>query len=341
MPETLSTRPIFVTGTAGFIGFHLAKRLLEDGHRVVGIDNLNSYYDVALKEDRLKILDGYDGHRTVRADLADRAAVDAIFAEDNPEYVINLAAQAGVRHSLKAPRDYIEANIAGFLNILEGCRNGDVKHLLYASSSSVYGGNEKMPFSVSDNVDHPKSLYAASKKANELMAHSYSSLYDIPTSGLRFFTVYGPWGRPDMAMYLFMKAMKDGEPLNVFNNGDMYRDFTFVDDIVESIVRLIPQPAAPDPDFDAKNPDPAGSWAPYKVYNIGNSRKERLMDVIDLLQKHAGIEAKLNMMPMQPGDVSATWADTAALEKVTGFTPNTSIDEGIAAFVRWYEEYYG
>ncbi len=340
MLQSLSKRPILVTGTAGFIGFHLAKRLLEDGNHVTGFDNVNDYYDVSLKEDRLKILEAFEGYRTVRADLSDRRAVECVFEDDKPEYVINLAAQAGVRHSLKAPHDYVNSNIVGFLNILEGCRHGNVAHLLYASSSSVYGGNEKLPFGVSDNVDHPKSLYAASKKTNELMAHAYSSLYGIPTSGLRFFTVYGPWGRPDMAMFLFLRAMKKGQPIDVFNNGHMIRDFTFVDDIVESIARLIPKPAQPDCDFDAMNPDPASSWAPYRVYNIGNSRKEDLLDVIRLLENHASVKAELNLLPMQPGDVAATWADTSALERVTGFTPNTPIADGIGAFVRWYEAYY-
>lgn len=338
---TASERPILVTGTAGFIGFHLARRLLEDGHAVTGIDNVNAYYDTSLKEDRLKILHGFDGFREVRADLADRAAIEEVFARDDPELVVNLAAQAGVRHSIKAPRDYIDANIVGFLNILEGCRHGEVRHLLYASSSSVYGGNESMPFSTSDNVDHPKSLYAATKKTNELMAHTYSSLYGLATTGLRFFTVYGPWGRPDMAMFLFLKAMKEGRPLDVFNHGDMIRDFTFVDDITESIVRLLPKPPQADPAFDAKNPDPATSWAPWRVFNIGNSRKEDLMEVIRLLEHHSGVRARLNMLPMQPGDVAATWADTAALEAVTGFTPDTDISDGIAAFVQWYDDYHG
>lgn len=337
----LCDKPILVTGTAGFIGFHVARRLLEDGHAVTGFDNRNAYYDVTLKEDRLRLLEAYPRYRDIHADLADQAAVEAVFAQDDPEIVINLAAQAGVRHSLKAPRDYVSANIAGFLNILEGCRNGNVRHLLYASSSSVYGGNRKMPFSVSDNVDHPKSLYAATKKANELMAHAYSSLYGIPASGLRFFTVYGPWGRPDMAMFLFLNAMKQGRALDVFNHGDMLRDFTYIDDIVESIVRLISKPPAPDAEFDDMEPDPARSWAPHRVFNIGNSRKEHLMEVIRLLEKHSGITAQLNMLPMQPGDVAATWADTAALEAVTGFTPNTDIADGIARFVGWYEDYYG
>lgn len=340
MTKILSDRPILVTGTAGFIGFHLAHRLLKDGNRVVGFDVVNAYYDVTLKEARLKILEEFDGYRTVRADLADCAAVESVFADNKPEHVVNLAAQAGVRHSLKAPRDYIDSNIVGFLNILESCRHHGVEHLLYASSSSVYGGNEKMPFSTSDNVDHPKSLYAASKKANELMAHSYSSLYDIPTSGLRFFTVYGPWGRPDMAMFLFLKAMKEGRPIDVFNHGDMIRDFTFVDDIVESIVRLMPNAPSANAAFDAQSPDPADSWAPYRIYNIGNSRKEKLGEVIKLLEKHAGVTAEWNMLPMQPGDVSATWADTEALEKVTGFRPDTTIENGIKAFVEWYDEYY-
>lgn len=334
-------KPILVTGTAGFIGFHVARRLLAEGHAVTGLDNLNDYYDVRLKEDRLKILETHAGYRHIRADLADRPAVEAAFAADRPDYVINLAAQAGVRHSIHAPHDYVAANLVGFLNILEGCRHGGVLHLLYASSSSVYGGNQKMPFAVSDNVDHPKSLYAATKKANELMAHAYSSLYGIPASGLRFFTVYGPWGRPDMAMYLFLNAMKQGRPLDVFNHGDMLRDFTYIDDIVESIIRLIPKAPGPDAAFDAMQPDPATSWAPHRVFNIGNSRKENLMEVIRLLERHAGVTARLNMLPMQPGDVAATWADTAALEAVTGFAPDTDIAEGIARFVRWYDDYYG
>ncbi len=335
-----ASRPILVTGTAGFIGFHLARRLLAEGHAVTGIDNVNAYYDPALKEDRLKILHGFDGFREVRADLADRAAVEAVFARDNPELVVNLAAHAGLRHSIDAPRDYIEANVVGFLNILEGCRQGDVRHLLYASSSSVYGGNAKMPLSTSDNVDHPKNLYAVSKKTNELMAHAYSSLYGLPTSGLRFFTVYGPWGRPDMAMFLFLNAMKKGRVLDVFNHGRMIRDFTFVDDIIEGIVRLMPKPPVPDMGFDAMNPDPATSWAPWRVFNIGNSRQDDLMEVIRLLEHHAGVTARLNMLPMPAGDVAENWAHTAALAAVTGFTPATSLADGIAAFVRWYEDYY-
>ena len=337
---TPARRPILVTGTAGFIGFHLARRLLAEGHAVTGIDNVNAYYDPSLKEARLKILHGLDGFREVRADLADRAAVEAVFARDNPELVVNLAAHAGLRHSIDAPRDYIDANVVGFLNILEGCRQGDVRHLLYASSSSVYGGNARMPLSASDNVDHPKNLYAVSKKANELMAHAYSSLYGLPTSGLRFFTVYGPWGRPDMAMFLFLRAMKEGRALDVFNHGRMIRDFTFVDDIVESIVRLMPKPPAADAGFDAMRPDPASSWAPWRVFNIGNSRQDDLMEVIRLLEHHAGVTARLNLLPMPPGDVAENWADTAALEAVTGFTPATTLADGIAAFVRWYEDYY-
>lgn len=337
----LSDKPILVTGAAGFIGFHVARRLLADGHAVTGFDNVNDYYDTRLKEDRLKLLAACPGYRNIRADLADQAAVEAVFAQDAPDIVINLAAQAGVRHSIAAPRDYVSANLVGFLNILEGCRQGGVRHLLYASSSSVYGGNRKMPFAVSDNVDHPKSLYAATKKANELMAHAYSSLYAIPATGLRFFTVYGPWGRPDMATFLFLDAMRQGRALDVFNHGDMQRDFTYIDDIVESIIRLIPKAPQADAEFDAMQPDPATSWAPHRVFNIGNSRKENLMEVIALLERHAGVKARLNMLPMQPGDVAATWADTAALEAVTGFSPDTDIAEGIARFVRWYEDYYG
>lgn len=335
------TAPILVTGAAGFIGFHVANRLLMDGHRVVGFDNLNPYYDVRLKQARLDILTAHPGFTDIRADLADREAVEAVFADYRPDYIVHLAAQAGVRHSIKAPRDYIDSNIVGFLNILEGCRNGVVRHLLYASSSSVYGGNTKMPFSTGDNVDHPKSLYAASKKANELMAHSYASLYGIPSTGLRFFTVYGPWGRPDMAMFLFLDAMRAGRPIPVFNHGEMIRDFTYIDDIVESIIRLIPLPPAPDPDWRGDAPDPAGSWAPYRVYNIGNSQGEPLLEVIRLLEQHSGLTAIKDMQPMQPGDVAATWADAAPLAARTGFAPNTPISDGIRRFVGWYQDFYG
>jgi UDP-glucuronate 4-epimerase len=335
------TMTVLVTGAAGFIGYHVADRLLRDGVRVVGLDNLNSYYDVRLKEARLARLRGHNRFAFVRAALEDRQAIEDAFAEHRFTHVVNLAAQAGVRHSLEAPRDYIDSNIVGFMNILECCRHGDVAHLVYASSSSVYGGNEKLPFSVSDNVDHPKSLYAATKKANELMAHAYSSLYGIPTTGLRFFTVYGPWGRPDMAMYLFLDAIYGGKPIRVFNNGDMIRDFTYIDDIVESVVRLVPRAAAPDPGFDPKAPDPATSWAPARVYNIGNSRQEHLMHVIGLLEQATGIEAAKEFLPMQPGDVQATWADTAALEAAIGFTPDTPIEEGVRRYVAWYRDYHG
>jgi len=337
---------VLVTGAAGFIGFHLSTRLLERGTPVVGFDNLNPYYDPALKRARLQQLQA-TAARTgtafalIEADLEDRAAVEAAFAAHQPAGVVNLAAQAGVRYSIENPAAYIQANLVGFGHILEGCRHHGVAHLVYASSSSVYGGNTNLPFSEHHSVDHPVSLYAASKKANELMAHTYSHLYALPATGLRFFTVYGPWGRPDMALFLFTKAMLEGRPIQVFNNGQMVRDFTYVDDIVESLLRVLDKPASPDPAFDAKVPDPATSWAPHRVFNIGNSNPTPLMDYIEAIEAALGITATKELLPMQPGDVPATAADTAALEAWTGFKPNTLVRDGVARFVAWYRQFYG
>ena len=333
-------RPVLVTGAAGFIGFFLAERLLQAGIPVVGLDNMNDYYDVSLKEDRLARLRQFPAFTFERADLADWDAVQRVFETHRPDYVVHLAAQAGVRYSIDHPHSYASSNLTGFLNILEGCRHTECRHLVYASSSSVYGGNVKAPFAVSDNVDHPVSLYAATKKANELMAHSYASLYDLPMTGLRFFTVYGPWGRPDMAYFKFTKAIFEGRPIEIYNNGDMERDFTYIDDIVEGMVRLIPQVAQPDPEFDRANPNPATSWAPHRVYNIGNRRKERLMDMIAILERATGREAIKEFLAMQPGDVQSTWADVSELEEAVGFRPDTSLEDGLARFVDWYREYY-
>jgi UDP-glucuronate 4-epimerase len=335
-----------VTGAAGFIGFHLSCRLLERGTAVVGFDNLNPYYDPALKRarvDRLHSLSAASGtpFTLIQADLEDGQAVRDAFAKHRPQRVVNLAAQAGVRYSIENPSAYIQSNLVGFGHILEGCRHYGVEHLVYASSSSVYGGNSRLPFSERQGVDHPVSLYAASKKANELMAHTYSHLYGLPTTGLRFFTVYGPWGRPDMALFLFTKAMLAGEPIEVFNEGRMVRDFTYIDDIVESLVRVLDRPAAPDPQFDPAHPDPATSWAPHRVFNIGNSNPTPLMDYIDAIEKSLGITATKRFLPMQPGDVPATAADTSALEAWTGFKPNTPVREGVARFVAWYRHFYG
>ncbi|WP_096185782.1 NAD-dependent epimerase [Evansella halocellulosilytica] len=331
---------ILVTGAAGFVGMHLAKRLLDEGHMVVGYDNLNDYYDVQLKKDRLEVLRSYDSFVFYEEDLADREALNHCFAKEQIDVVINLAAQAGVRYSLENPHVYIDSNIQGFTNILEACRHFDIKHLIYASSSSVYGANVKMPFSTSDEVNHPISLYAATKKSNELMAHTYSHLYNIPTTGLRFFTVYGPYGRPDMAYYSFTKNIVEGKTIKVFNNGEMMRDFTYIDDIVDGIVRLIDMPPQADDSWDRENPDPSSSYAPYKLYNIGNNQPVKLMDFIQTLEKHLGIEAKKEFLPMQPGDVQATYADIDSLNKATGFNPTTTIDEGLKNFVDWYKEYY-
>jgi UDP-glucuronate 4-epimerase len=329
-----------VTGAAGFIGFHLCRRLLDDGSEVIGIDNLNNYYDVNLKLDRLKQIEAYKTFNFHKADLADREAISQVFNENEFDVVVNLAAQAGVRYSLTNPHAYVDSNLVGFLNILEGCRHGKIKHLVFASSSSVYGANTKMPFSVHHNVDHPVSLYAATKKANELMAHTYASLYNLPCTGLRFFTVYGPWGRPDMALSLFTKAILEGNSIDVFNYGKMQRDFTYIDDIIEGVVRIIDRIPLPDPDWSGDNPDTATSYAPYKLYNIGNNNPVELMKFIEVLEDCLGRKAKKNLLPMQPGDVKATYADVDDLIKDVGFKPATSIENGIKYYVKWYKNYY-
>jgi UDP-glucuronate 4-epimerase len=340
---------ILVTGAAGFIGFHTAKQLLERGDTVVGLDNFNDYYDVRLKESRAAVLDNYDAFSMVRIDLADRPAMEALFAKEKFDKVINLAAQAGVRYSIENPHSYIDSNIVGFLNILEGCRHNDVQHLTYASSSSVYGANTTMPFSIHQNVDHPLALYGATKKANELMAHTYSNLYNLPTTGLRFFTVYGPWGRPDMALFLFTRAIIEGKPIDaiiegkpidVFNYGKHKRDFTYIDDIVEGVVRTSDNTATPNENWDAAKPDPGTSRAPYRIYNIGNQQPVELMDYIGAVEKCLGKEAEKNLLPLQPGDVPDTWADTQALADDVGYQPSTPIETGVKNFVEWYLEFY-
>ena len=331
---------ILVTGTAGFIGFHTARALLDRGDEVVGLDNLNAYYDVKLKEARLAQLTPRNHFAFMKADLADKTAVDKLFAEHRPERVIHLAAQAGVRHSLTHPEDYVQSNLVGFLNILEACRHSGIEHLVYASSSSVYGANTRTPFSVQDNVDHPVSLYAATKKSNELMAHSYAHLYRLPTTGLRFFTVYGPWGRPDMALFKFVQQILASEPVDVFNNGHHARDFTYIDDVVEAVVRVADRLPAPNLSWSGDNPDPGTSSAPYRLYNIGNHSPVKLMDFIAMIEKALGREAKKNFLPLQPGDVPATYADVAELSAEIGFEPNTSIEAGIEKFVTWYRDYY-
>jgi len=331
---------IMVTGTAGFIGNHLAIKLLERGDEVIGIDNLNDYYDVNLKLARLDRIKDHPNFTDVRADISDRERMEALFKEHKPQRVVNLAAQAGVRYSIENPHAYIESNIVGFLNILEGCRHNNVEHLVYASSSSVYGANESMPFSVHDNVDHPLSLYAASKKSNELMAHTYSNLYNLPTTGLRFFTVYGPWGRPDMALFLFTKAIQEGKPIQVFNYGKHRRDFTYIDDIVEGIIRTLDHVAEPNPDWSGKNPDPGTSKVPWRVYNIGNQSPVELMDYIETLEKFLGKKAEKILLPLQPGDVPDTYADVEALVQDVGYKPNTTIEQGIEKFAAWYNSYY-
>ena len=331
---------ILLTGAAGFIGMTTAMRLLARGDEVIGLDNLNDYYDVTLKENRLKRLTPHPGFRFVKMDVADRPAMTQLFAVENFDRVIHLAAQAGVRYSLQNPHAYIDSNIVGFTNILEGCRHAQVQHLVYASSSSVYGGNTKMPFSEHDSVDHPVSLYAATKKANELMAHTYSHLYGLPTTGLRFFTVYGPWGRPDMALFLFTKAILDGRPIDVFNYGHMQRDFTFVDDIVEGVIRVLDRIAIPNPVYDAAEADPATSNAPYRVFNIGNNNPVPLLDFIACIEQALGKKAEKNLLPLQDGDVPATYANTDALKEWVGFVPDTSIEQGIGRFVAWYRDYY-
>jgi UDP-glucuronate 4-epimerase len=332
---------ILVTGAAGFIGFHLSHRLLKRGDEVVGFDNLSDYYDVRLKESRLAKLEPLSGFQMERGDLQDREAIERLFRQHTPRVVVNLAAQAGVRYSLTNPHAYISSNVTGFLNILEGCRHSPVNHLVYASSSSVYGANTRMPFSTHHNVDHPLSLYAASKKTNELMAHTYSHLYGIPATGLRFFTVYGPWGRPDMALFLFTKAILEGRPIDVYNHGRMTRDFTYIDDIVEGIVRVIDRPAEPNPEWTGDHPDPGTARAPYRIYNIGNNRPVELLTFIRTIEKHLGRTARLNMMDIQPGDVPATYADVDDLVRDVGFSPKTPIDVGVGRFVEWYREFYG
>lgn len=347
---------ILITGTAGFIGFHLAKRMIGQGDTVVGMDNINDYYDVNLKYarlaelgiDREKTSDGqlvksikFPSFKFIKQNLEDRAAITGLFETEKFDAVCHLAAQAGVRHSITNPYVYIESNIVGFINILEACRNFSVKHLAYASSSSVYGLNEQMPFSTSHNVDHPISLYAASKKSNELMAHTYSYLYKLPTTGLRFFTVYGPWGRPDMALFIFTKAILEGKPIDVFNNGLMERDFTYIDDIVEGLVRVIDNVPKGNPDWNPVMPDPSSSSVPYKIYNIGNSNPVKLLDFIDAIEQATGKKSERNYMPIQPGDVPATWADVSDLFKVLNYQPATSIVHGVNEFIEWYKKYYG
>jgi UDP-glucuronate 4-epimerase len=333
-------KKILVTGTAGFIGFHLSKKLCELGWKVVGIDNLNNYYDIKLKRDRLDQLLPYKNFKFFKVDLIEKEVIKKLFAEEKFDCVVNLAAQAGVRYSLENPYSYIDSNIAGFLNILEGCRHNPVEHLIYASSSSVYGANTKMPFSVHDNVDHPVSLYAATKKANELMAHTYSNLYKIPTTGLRFFTVYGPWGRPDMALFIFTKSIAEGRPIDVYNNGKMKRDFTYVDDIVDGIHKLIPKIPKPNPEWHGDHPDSGSSFAPYRLYNIGNNQPVELLKFIEVIEEKLGKKATINFMPIQPGDVPATYADVDDLINAVGFKPNTSIELGIEKFVEWYKDYF-
>jgi UDP-glucuronate 4-epimerase len=336
----MTDNAILVTGAAGFIGYHVAQRLLSAGRKIVGLDSVNDYYDPKLKEARLDILKRQPNFAFVKLDLADRAPTKVLFAKHRFPAVIHLAAQAGVRYSLQNPHAYIDANIEGFMNVLEGCRHNDCRHLLFASSSSVYGANTKLPFSAQDNVDHPISLYAASKKANELMAHAYSHLYRLPATGLRFFTVYGPWGRPDMAMFIFTKAILSGTPIKLFNHGNMRRDFTYIDDVVEAVVRLIDRPPQGDSKWSSDKPDPATSAAPWKIYNIGNNRPEELMHVVSLLERELGRKAIKEMLPIQPGDVPATYADIEDLARDVGFRPATTIEEGIGRFAKWFREYH-
>jgi UDP-glucuronate 4-epimerase len=333
--------PVLVTGAAGFIGYHLADRLLREGRTVIGLDSLSDYYSVALKRDRLAELEKHESFTFVHEDLADLAALERLFAKHRFELVFNLAAQAGVRYSLINPQAYVKSNVEGFVNLLECCRKGAVKHLVFASSSSVYGAVTKMPFSVHQNVDHPVSVYAATKKANELLAHSYSHIYQLPVTGLRFFTVYGPWGRPDMALYLFTKAIFEGKPIDVFNNGEMQRDFTYVDDVVEAVTRVGDRIPAPNPNWSGDAPDPATSNAPYRIYNIGNHSPVKLMRLIEIIEEATGKRAAKNMLPMQPGDVPATYADVSDLARDVDFAPRTPIETGVKRFVDWYRQYYG
>ena len=332
---------VLITGAAGFIGFFLSKRLLDEGIEVVGIDNLNDYYDPGLKKSRLAFLEPYEQFSFIELDMANREGMESLFSQHSFDVVVNLAAQAGVRYSLENPHSYVDSNVVGFLNILEGCRHSSVKHLVFASSSSVYGGNAKTPFSVHDNVDHPVSLYAATKKSNELMAHAYSHLYGLPATGLRFFTVYGPLGRPDMAYFLFTKAILAGQPINVFNHGKMKRDFTYIDDVVEGVMRVMKNQPRDNPDWDRFNADPATSYCPYRVYNIGNNQQETLMHFIEVLEDCLGKKAERNFMPMQNGDVPATYANVDDLTRDVGFKPSTTIEDGLKKFVDWYRGYYG
>jgi UDP-glucuronate 4-epimerase len=331
---------ILVTGAAGFIGFHTARQLLDRGDSVVGLDNFNDYYDVSLKEARAALLEPHDGFRMERINLEDRAAMEALFERERFDRVVHLAAQAGVRYSLENPHSYVESNVVGTLHVLEGCRHGGVEHLVYASSSSVYGANTSMPFSIHQNVDHPLALYGATKKANELMAHTYSNLYGLPTTGLRFFTVYGPWGRPDMALFMFTKNILEGRPIDVFNYGNHRRDFTYIDDIVEGVIRTMDHTAEPNPDWDPGNPDPGTSRAPYRLYNIGNQQPVELMRYIEVLEDCLGRKAEKNLLPLQDGDVPDTWADTEALAADVGYQPSTPVEVGVKRFVDWYLEFH-
>lgn len=331
---------VLVTGAAGFIGSTLSHKLLDRGDEVIGLDNLNDYYDVSLKEARLQRLQDRDGFKFIKASLEDRDTMEALFKNDQPQRVVNLAAQAGVRYSIENPRAYVDANIVGFMNILEGCRHHNVEHLVFASTSSVYGANTNMPFSVHDNVDHPVSFYAATKKANELMAHTYSHLYNMPATGLRFFTVYGPWGRPDMALFLFTKAILEGKPINVFNYGNHRRDFTYIDDIVEGVIRTLDKVAAPNADWSGDKPDPATSKAPYRLYNIGSNSPVELLRYIEVLETCLGKKAEKNLLPLQPGDVPDTYADVDALVEDVDYRPGTPVEEGVKNFVEWYRDFY-
>lgn len=335
-----SDKPVLITGAAGFIGYHLALRLLKSGTPVIGLDNINDYYDVRLKLDRLKQLEQFPDFQFQRVSLEDRPTMESLFRQVRFDVVVHLAAQAGVRYSLTHPHAYVDSNLVGFVNILEGCRHALVKHLVFASSSSVYGANTAMPFSVHQNVDHPLSLYAATKKANELMAHTYAHLYGLPCTGLRFFTVYGPWGRPDMALFLFTRAMLEGQPIQIFNHGKMRRDFTYIDDIIGGVLRVMENPPQPTPGWSSETPDPGTSYAPYHIYNIGNNQPVELMEFVGVIEEALGIEAKKEYLPMQPGDVPATYADIDDLTRDLGFRPQTDIRQGIHRFIAWYKEYY-